>query len=76
MKTKKVKVLQVDASRQEVVRMVNDAVLLRERWWEYYSTNKLNTRDNAEALRNYTALTGVIKALRWVLDTNKEEPLR
>ena len=28
----------------------------------------MNVRKNAEALRNYTALRGVIKTLRWTLN--------
>ena len=34
----------------------------------------MNTQQNAECLRNYTALRGVVKTLRWVLD-EVENPL-
>jgi len=48
----------------EVVRMIDEAETLKERW--YITMREASTRsERAEAIRNYNALRGVIKALRW-----------
>ena len=44
--------------------MIDDALVLKERW--YIGMREATTRsERAEAVRNYNALRGVIKALRW-----------
>ncbi len=48
----------------EVTRVIDEAEALKERW--YIAMREANTRsERAEAVRNYNALRGVIKALRW-----------
>ena len=48
----------------EIHTMIDDALVLKERW--YISMREATTRsERAEAVRNYNALRGVIKALRW-----------
>tara|TARA_B100001094_G_scaffold332738_1_gene406140 strand:- start:4688 stop:4897 length:210 start_codon:yes stop_codon:yes gene_type:complete len=48
----------------EVVRMIDESLALKERW--YINMREASTRsERAEAIRNYNALRGVIKALRW-----------
>jgi len=44
--------------------MIDEAEALKERW--YITMREAVTRsERAEAVRNYNALRGVIKALRW-----------
>jgi hypothetical protein len=44
--------------------MIDEAETLKERW--YITMREASTRsERAEAIRNYNALRGVIKALRW-----------
>lgn len=48
----------------EIHTMIDDALVLKERW--YIGMREATTRsERAEAVRNYNALRGVIKALRW-----------
>ncbi len=48
----------------EIHTMIDDALGLKERW--YIGMREATTRsERAEAVRNYNALRGVIKALRW-----------
>ena len=55
---------QVITPAGEVVRMIDEAEALKERW--YITMREAVTRsERAEAVRNYNALRGVIKALRW-----------
>ena len=43
-------------------------------WKEFYHSGKLSIKENASALRNYTALRGVVKTLEWALG-EEESPL-
>ena len=48
----------------EIHMMIDDALVLKERW--YMSMREASRpSEKAEAVRNYNALRGVIKALRW-----------
>ena len=55
-------------SKGEVERMLVEAKTRAAMWKAHYHSGKMSVKDNAEALRNYTALRGVIKSLRWVLN--------
>ena len=63
-------------NRSEVQLMLEDAIERRDKWLKYWKSTKLSKKDNVEALRNYTALRGVVKTLQWVmLNPNVEHPL-
>ena len=53
--------------RSEVQVMLEEAIERRDAWLHYWDKTKLSKKDNIEALRNYTALRGVVKTLQWVL---------
>ena len=72
-KVKKVKKTEVRTSN-EIEIMLEKAQKRMLVWRNYYYSGKMSTKENAEALRNYTALRGVVKSLKWVLK-NEEEPL-
>ena len=56
--------------------MLEQAKSRRDAWYSYWNNNKLSRQENAEALRNYTALRGVVKTLKWVLQhAEVEHPL-
>lgn len=74
MKVKKVRKSNI-RSEDEIRTMLMDAESLKEEWKIHFHSGKMSTKENAEALRNYTALRGVVKALKWVLGS-KENPLR
>jgi len=62
--------------RAEVHIMLAEAIERRDAWFNYWNNTKLSKKDNIEALRNYTALRGVVKTLQWVmLNPNIEHPL-
>ena len=62
--------------RTEIQLMLEDAIGRRDEWLKYWKSTKLSKRDNVEALRNYTALRGVVKTLQWImLNPNVEHPL-
>lgn len=62
--------------RQDIQLMLNEAIERRDAWLRYWENTKLSRKDNVEALRNYTALRGVVKALQWVvLHPDIEHPL-
>ena len=62
--------------REEVQLMLDDAIERRDAWFNYWDKTKLSRAENVEALRNYTALRGVVKSLKWVLmHTEIEHPL-
>ena len=62
--------------RAEIHIMLAEAIERRDAWFDYWNKTKLSKKDNIEALRNYTALRGVVKTLQWVmLDPNIEHPL-
>tara|TARA_Y100000004_G_scaffold113294_1_gene127175 strand:- start:393 stop:665 length:273 start_codon:yes stop_codon:yes gene_type:complete len=54
-------------SREELQLMLADAIERRDQWFTYWDKTKLSRKQNVEALRNYTALRGVVKTLQWVL---------
>ena len=54
-------------SREELQLMLADAIQRRDQWFNYWDKTKLSRKQNVEALRNYTALRGVVKSLQWVL---------
>ncbi len=63
-------------SREELQLMLAEAVDRRDQWLNYWDNTKLSRKENVEALRNYTALRGVVKALKWALmHTDVEHPL-
>ncbi|MBK38340.1 MAG: hypothetical protein CMB45_05055 [Euryarchaeota archaeon] len=53
--------------REELQLMLADAIERRDQWYNYWDKTKLSRKQNVEALRNYTALRGVVKTLQWVL---------
>ena len=57
----------VGKTRDEMVDMLEKAQTLSLKWEDYFRNNKLSTEENAKAIRNYTALRGVVKTLRWTL---------
>ena len=59
----------------EIRRMLENCIDRKASWKKRFHGSKLPLKDNAEAIRNYTALRGVVKALEWALG-NEEEPLR
>lgn len=62
--------------RTEVQIMLSEAVERRDAWLKHWQSTKLTRKDNVEALRNYTALRGVVKTLQWVmLNPEIEHPL-
>tara|TARA_R100000773_G_scaffold44667_2_gene47188 strand:+ start:4451 stop:4648 length:198 start_codon:yes stop_codon:yes gene_type:complete len=63
-------------TESEVKDMLALACEEKKWWFDYYKSKKMSTKQNAEALRNYTALRGVEKTLRWVLEQIKEEPIK
>lgn len=63
MKVKKI----VGKTRDEMVEMLDKAELLLQKWDDHFHSGKLSTKENAKALRNYTALRGVVKTLHWTL---------
>lgn len=60
----------------EIKDMLDQAVEQKQHWFDFYKSRQMSVKKNAEALRNYTALRGVEKSLRWVLKEIDEEPLR
>tara|TARA_R110000824_G_scaffold13015_5_gene56858 strand:+ start:2741 stop:2965 length:225 start_codon:yes stop_codon:yes gene_type:complete len=57
----------VGKTRDEMADMLVKAQALSLKWEDYFLNNKLSTKENAKAIRNYTALRGVVKTLRWTL---------
>ena len=71
-------VLDMDTRRssEELREMLREAEERKVLWEKHFRSESMNIRKNAEALRNYTALRGVIKTLRWALNlsaTNGEK---
>lgn len=63
-------------TREEVQLMLDEAIERRDAWFDYWDKTKLSKKENIEALRNYTALRGVVKTLQWImLHPNIEHPL-
>ena len=63
-------------NREDIQLMLAEAIERRDAWKKYFHSKKLSQKDNVEALRNYTALRGVVKTLQWVLlNPDVEHPL-
>ena len=73
MKIRKVRKVRTESEIQEMLAL---AVEEKKEWYDFYKSRKLSMSKNAEALRNYTALRGVEKTLRWVLKEIEEAPLK
>lgn len=63
-------VLDMDTRRsaEELREMLREAEERKFLWEKHFKSGAMDIRKNAEALRNYTALRGVIKTLRWSLN--------
>ena len=63
-------VLNMDTRRsaEELREMLREAEERKVLWELHFKSETMDIRKNAEALRNYTALRGVIKTLRWALN--------
>jgi len=55
-------------SEQELRDMLHEAEERKQLWEEHFKSAKMDRKSNAEAIRNITALRGVIKTLRWTLN--------
>ena len=55
-------------SEQELRDMLHEAEERKQLWEEHFKSAKMDRKSNAEAIRNITALRGVIKTLRWALN--------
>ena len=55
-------------SEEELRDMLNEAEERKKLWEKHYHSAKMGRKANAEAIRNITALRGVIKTLRWALN--------
>ena len=63
-------------SEEEVKAMLLEAEEEAKYWRDRFHSRTMDTKQNAECLRNYTALRGVKKTLRWVLENKAISPLR
>jgi hypothetical protein len=73
MKVRKVIKMRTELEVQEMLAL---AIEQKKGWYDFYKSRKMSVSKNAEALRNYTALRGVEKTLRWVLKEIEEDPLQ
>tara|TARA_R110001592_G_scaffold224032_2_gene479543 strand:- start:2907 stop:3110 length:204 start_codon:yes stop_codon:yes gene_type:complete len=65
----------IDVRNQaELEVMLEEIKELKKEWYDYYRSGRLPMAENAKALRNYTALRGAEKALRWCLG-DQDSPL-
>ena len=55
-------------SEEELRDMLQDAEERKQLWEDHFKSAKMGRKANAEAIRNITALRGVIKTLRWALN--------
>ena len=55
-------------SDEELRDMLHEAEERKELWERHFKSAKMDRKSNAEAIRNITALRGVIKTLRWALN--------
>ena len=55
-------------SEEELRDMLLEAEERKQLWEDHFKSAKMDRRSNAEAIRNITALRGVIKTLRWSLN--------
>jgi len=58
----------VRRSEEELREMLREAEERKELWERHFRSAKMSQKSNAEAIRNITALRGVIKTLRWCLN--------
>lgn len=63
-------------SEEEIRIMLLKAEEEAKYWRDRFHSRTMDTKENAECLRNYTALRGVMKTLRWVLEEITVSPLR
>jgi len=62
---------------KEILDMLEETIERKKLWYSHFRSGEMSITDNAEAIRNYTALRGVEKTLRWVLkQVGAKEPLR
>ena len=54
-------------SEEELRDMLHEAEERKQLWEGHFKSAKMDRKSNAEAIRNITALRGVIKTLRWTL---------
>ncbi len=73
MKIRKVRKVRTESEIQEMLTL---AIEEKKEWYDFYKSRKMSMTKNAEALRNYTALRGVEKTLRWVLKEIEEAPIQ
>ena len=62
-------------NKEEVTEMLIQAEEEAKYWRDRFHSRTMDTKENAECLRNYTALRGVLKTLRWVLEEISASPL-
>ena len=55
-------------SVEELRDMLHEAEERKVLWERHFKSAKMDRKSNAEAIRNITALRGVIKTLRWTLN--------
>ncbi len=55
-------------SEEELKAMLLQAEEEAKFWRDRFHSRTMDTKENAECLRNYTALRGVMKTLRWTLE--------
>ena len=55
-------------SEEELREMLREAEDRKALWEHHFHSAKMSRKSNAEAIRNITALRGVIKTLRWTLN--------
>ena len=53
---------------EELRDMLHEAEERKELWERHFKSAKMDRKSNAEAIRNITALRGVIITLRWTLN--------
>ena len=53
---------------EELGDMLHEAEERKQLWETHFKSAKMDRKSNAEAIRNITALRGVIKTLRWALN--------
>ena len=55
-------------SAEELREMLREAEERKVLWEKHYHSAKMDQKSNAEAIRNITALLGVLNTLRWTLN--------
>ena len=62
-------------NEEELRDMLHEAEERKQLWEEHFKSAKMSRKANAEAIRNITALRGVIKTLRWALNMTDKNGL-